>query len=56
MAPFESNCIDVRLAIAVLTNDFHDMAMYGDYFRLGRDDVANGPMSLACYVEQLEDV
>lgn len=52
MGLFESNCIDALLVTVEPTSDFQDTAMFGGYYKSGRDDVANGQMSSACCAEQ----
>jgi len=48
----ESNCTNVLVVIAVLTNDSQDIVMFGGYYKPGKDEVANRSMCSACCAEQ----
>jgi hypothetical protein len=56
MVLFESNYTDVRLAVVGLMRGFQDTVMCGDYSKLGKDDVENGPTFSVCCVELSEVV
>ena len=55
MEPFESNYIIALLSSVAPTNGSHDMVMSGGCYKLGREDVASGPIVSVCYVGLLVD-